>query len=157
MSRFTLPAPTPPEEIEKALSRSAELRANGASWKTCARVVNLPAGELKALARTWKPTYRQHLAEARAEVFEDSMAESVLRLRRQLRSLREPVAQKAADVLVRIWATRLRHRKANPRPGLPEGVTKENLEIARYFGSMTAEPFSWPPSQLKTTNEGADS
>lgn len=89
--------PPPPDEL---LAQAAELRASGASWEAVAGKV----GRTERTVRQWPTTYarrwKKFLRIAEQQQLTDATAESVLTLRRQLRSPDEKAGREAATKLI---------------------------------------------------------
>src|SRR5690242_7107012 len=111
-------------ETDALLLEAAELRAGGSSWDAAARKLGLAADEPRGLARAHRKLYRRYYADAYREVIDDSFAEAVLSLRRQLRSDDEKAARESAGYLARVWMTRLRHRRRTGKPAEPRPSTE---------------------------------
>src|SRR5437588_10492954 len=140
-----LPDPTggparPPltPEADALLSEAAELRAGGLSWDAAARKIGVGVGELRGLARAHRTLYRRYYADAYREVIDDSFAEAVLSLRRQLRSDDEKAARESAGFLARVWMTRVRHRRRSGTPAAPR-LSSENEQLVAFLDSLPPE------------------
>jgi hypothetical protein len=119
--------PTVTPDMETVYARAADLRADGWTWAATARALDLDAEELKALCRG-STSYTRRLARARRELMHDTLTESMLVLRVQLRTGNPAESQKAAEALCRVENTFRRHRNARegPREGAPAGPAERD-------------------------------
>src|SRR5438132_14385367 len=92
------------------LGRAAEMRAHGLSWDTVARKLKLDEEELQQLVHDAGPAYRRLLATARREVRGEAADEALVTLRRELRSDEDKARRGAADSILKLTMTLLRHR-----------------------------------------------
>lgn len=81
-------------------ARAAELRAAGSSWEAVAREVGRAAETVRKWPYYFPDLWRAAFAEAKKAVVEEVAAESVLKLRQQLRSKNEKTVRDAAQKLI---------------------------------------------------------
>jgi len=134
----TLPTPDDP-----FLARAAECRARGMSWEAAAVALDADPDDLRDQTRTAGPAYRRHYLAARRDVTEEACAEALFALRRELRSGDEKVRRFAADIILKLRMTQIRHhQKVKPdrpavAPATPANKASPAAEYAAYLDSKT--------------------
>src|SRR5262249_8346526 len=105
-----VPLPT----ADPLLPKAAELRANGCSWVAAARELDQHPDDLKRRADASRPAWRKLLGQARRDVIEGAFADALLALRADIRGDDPKLKQAAANMLLRLWMTLVRHRGRAP-------------------------------------------
>ncbi|MCZ2340285.1 MAG: hypothetical protein LC104_00640 [Bacteroidales bacterium] len=123
----------PPDEL---LALAAELRAGGASWETVAENV----GRTERTVRQWPTSYarrwKKFLRAAERQQLTDATAESVLTLRRQLRSPDEKASRDAAMKLMQFRIAA--EKRTQTRRGKPADSGNTHAQtIAAYIARLT--------------------
>src|SRR6184192_3950431 len=120
-------APPPPHPTpDPVLVRAARLRAAGLSWDAVAGELRADPAALEARAADAGPAYRQLYKAARRDVGEEAFAEALFALRRGLRSKDEKARTQAADCILKLRMTHIRHRRRNPTAAdAPPPLTSE--------------------------------
>lgn len=123
----------PPDEL---LALAAELRAGGASWETVAEQVNRTERTVRQWPTNYATRWNKLLRAAERQQLTDATAESVLTLRRQLRSPDEKTSRDAAMKLIQF---RIAAEKRSPkRRGKPAETGSPHAQtIAAYIARLT--------------------
>jgi hypothetical protein len=104
-----------PELTPQHLARLAVLRCQGQSWDLAAKEMKRPLvltdGDRLRERLKDNPEWKKVLSQTRRELVFDAMAEGITVLRVKARSQDEILAARAANHLVRIGETVIRHRK----------------------------------------------
>src|SRR5262245_24617207 len=87
----------------------ADRRAHGLSWEATAQELHLDPDDIRRLTRSAGQAYRDLYRAARREVSEEASAEAIHFLRKDLRSKEKKDRQAAAECLLRLRMTELRH------------------------------------------------
>lgn len=108
------------------IARAAELRAAGSSWEVVAREVNRTPATVRRwptlFARQWEPAFNA----AEKAVVAEVAAESVLTLRKQLRSGDEKAGRDAAQKLIQY---RVALRKKKPAAKAKTATKTSGLDL----------------------------
>lgn len=102
------------------LRRAAELRVGGSGWEAVAKAVGRSVETVRGWPRLHPQRWRQALAEAEQQLLTETTAESILTLRRQLRSDDEKTCRDAADKLLRFKLALSKPRKATTANDAPD-------------------------------------
>lgn len=113
------PKPPPPAA---AIARVAELRAAGSAWDAVAREVGRKAETVRKWPRNYPDLWRAAFAEAKKAVVDEVAAESVLKLRQQLRSTDEKTVRDAAQKLIQYRVALNKKKAAKTEPGRKRGL-----------------------------------
>jgi hypothetical protein len=124
-----------PSALPPLFLRAAELRARGASWEGVAKEIGRAEKTIRGWTRTYAAAWRKAVRDAGRQFAEEAAAESVLTLRKQLRSEDEKVCREAAAALIKFAAG----RKPTPRK---KGDAKSRLAsqaaaLAEFVGGLT--------------------
>lgn len=98
------------------IARAAELRAAGSSWEAVAREVGRAAETVRRWPVVFPDLWRPAFLDARKAVVDEVTAESVLTLRKQLRSKDEKTGRDAAQKLIQFRVALGRKRAAKKKP-----------------------------------------
>jgi predicted transcriptional regulator len=114
--------------------RAAELRARGASWDAVAKEIGRTERTIRGWTRTFAAAWRKAVRDAGRQ-FAEEAAESVLTLRKQLRSEDAKVCREAAAALVKFAAGRkpVPRKKSDPKSRL----TSQAAALAEFVGGLT--------------------
>ncbi|QEL15807.1 hypothetical protein [Limnoglobus roseus] len=118
--------------------RAAELRVRGSSWDAIAKDVGRAEKTVREWVRTYPREWRKAVRDAEGQVAQEATAESVLTLRRQLRSDDEKTSREAAAALIKFAALKQKPRtRAKPTrgPKVPPPVAA----LAEFVGGLTDE------------------
>jgi hypothetical protein len=113
-----------------AFARAAELRAAGSSWEAVAREIGRPAETVRKWQYHFPDLWRAAFAEAKKAVVEEVAAESVLKLREQLRSKDEKTARDAAQKLIQYRVALGKKKAAKPDPDRKRGLDLAGMSDA---------------------------
>jgi len=122
-----------PLDFDELMPKAAELRAGGSSWNQAGEKLKQSPDDLKALSLEYRADWRKLLSSARREVIGEAFAEAMNRLRKNMRLDDDERADRAAEVLVKLWMTLVRHRRKGPAKednddGELEGLTDEDYD-----------------------------
>src|SRR5688572_4311385 len=113
------PKHPPPAAV---FARVAELRAAGSSWEAVAREVGRAAETLRKWPRYFPDLWRSAFHAAKKTVVDEVAAESVLKLRQQLRSKNEKTVRDAAQKLIQYRVALGKKKAAKPEPDRKRGL-----------------------------------
>src|SRR5262245_51613200 len=141
-----------PLDFDELMPKAAELRAGGSSWNQAGEKLKQSPDDLKALSLEYRADWRKLLSSARREVIGEAFAEAMNRLRKNMRLENDKRADRAAEVLLKLWMTLVRHRRKGPPredndDGELEGLTDEDYD--RLFGAAAEQlkPRPKPPDK----------
>ncbi|MBX9578919.1 MAG: hypothetical protein K2X87_01305 [Gemmataceae bacterium] len=110
-------------EPDPLLARTAELRARGLSWAAVGHELDADPDDLPDRARASSSAYRRAFNAARKEAVDEACAEALVALRRELRSDDDRARRLAADSILKLRMTEMRHgRRGKPAapPAAPQ-------------------------------------
>lgn len=148
------------------LARAAEIRSAGCAWEVVAARLLIPADEVREWPTLYPTEWKSALHEAERRLLADVSAESVLILRRLLRSEDEKVRRDAAKFLVDLRLELAKFdRPAEPPPPPPtsdaarfvallEGQTDEQLD--ELLGACRRSELPATRGTVPETVAGAD-
>lgn len=127
------PTRKPPPQFEAA----AELRARGSSWDAAARELERNEKTLRDWAKKFPRQWAAALRRFERQFVREAAAESVLTLRKQLRSEDEKVVRDAAAALIR-YAT-VRSKSVPKKPRSASAPSPEIAAVAEFVGGLDDE------------------
>jgi hypothetical protein len=131
------------------LAKAAEMRAGGAKWEDVAAAIGKRKITLLKWIKQFADEWRAALKEAEESTISEAGAESILRLRTQLRSKDEKVAHDAARTLttLRLNLEKLGGQEADARPVTPDDARtltflsgKSDDELSAVLAAVEAVP-----------------
>lgn len=158
--RSTNSTAKPTRTIPPQLEAAAERRARGMSWEAAAKELGRNEKTLRDWAKKFPEAWRAALARCEVQIASEAKAESVLTLRKQLRSDDEKIARDAAAELIRYATTK--RRTASRKSGRSRQFTSEIAAIAEFVGGLTDEETTAllrelrSADPLRTDDPGAD-
>lgn len=144
-------AAKPPSAV--LFSRAAELRVRGSSWEAIAKEVGRAEKTVREWVRTYPREWQKAVREAEAQVAQEATAESVLTLRRQLRSDDEKTTREAAAALIKFAATKKPRPRTKPRGAK---ASPQVASMAEFVGGLTDEEVTALLHELRRPAAGGD-
>jgi len=119
------------------LSEIADLRARGASWEKVAKELQLNMHTIKKWPQRYRMAWAKALGAARRELQNELMAESLLQLRKLLRSKKETIIRDSATRLLQYFSGKSRRRPT--KAGARRSPTNDFDRIATHLAGMSNE------------------
>ena len=129
-----MPALKPPKDL---LRKAAELRVNGSTWEAVARAVNRSADTVRRWPTQYKSIWQNAIKQAEKQLLLEATAESVLTLRRQLRSDDEKSSRDAADKLIRFRLALTKRPARSAKSSARRPPNSDAERIVRYLEELT--------------------
>jgi hypothetical protein len=130
----------PPDEL---LRTAAEMRAGGASWPAVGKAVGRCAATVSRWPFFYAARWADYLAEASTDLLTEAAAESLLVLRRQLRSKSELASRDAAGKIIRFHTTTRAKDHALPAPlAADRPVRPSVLALSEYLEGLSDAEFA---------------
>ena len=130
-----------PKKINAALTlliqRAAELRAGGASWEMVATDVERAVATVRRWPAEYPAIWKRAFRIAEQQLLTDATAESVLTLRKQLRSEDEKSSRDAAQKLIQFRMAKTKLKKSPV--GKPLKTQSIHHRIALYLETLNDE------------------
>lgn len=126
-----MPRYVPPKD--ELIDTAAELRAGGASWDAVAAAVGRAADTVRRWPRAYPGRWQAAYRAAERQLLTEAAAESVLTLRKQLRSDDERAGRDAADKLLKHRAAGRPRRRTKPKRAVPARAVR----LAEYVHGLT--------------------
>lgn len=128
-----------PKKINAALTlliqKAAELRAGGASWEMVATDVERAVATVRRWPAEYPVVWKRAFRIAEQQLLTDATAESVLTLRKQLRSEDEKSSRDAAQKLIQFRMAKQR-KSPSKKPAKPPPI---HHRIALYLETLSDE------------------
>ncbi len=128
-----------PKKINAALTllvqKAAELRAGGASWEMVATDVERAVATVRRWPAEYPVIWKRAFRIAERQLLTDATAESVLTLRKQLRSEDEKSSRDAAQKLIQFRMAKQK-KPASKKPAKPPTI---HHRIALYLETLSDE------------------
>lgn len=119
------------------IQQAAELRAGGAAWETIATEVGRASNTVRKWPTEFPSTWKRAIRVAERQLLTDATAESVLTLRKQLRSEDEKSSRDAAQKLIQFrMAKQKKSRPTSVKPSKPPTI---HQRIALYLETLSDE------------------
>lgn len=134
-------------KLPAPFAAAAELRARGSSWEAAAKELGKNEKTLREWAKKFPREWAALLRKFEAQIAKEATAESVLTLRKQLRSEDEKVGREAAATLIKYAATRRKPAAKKPRDAK---VAPEVAAIAEFVGGLTDDEVAALLRELET-------
>jgi hypothetical protein len=123
---------------DELLRTAAELRAGGASWAVVGKAVGRSAGTVRHWPWIFAVRWAEVLAQASTDLLNEAAAESLLVLRRQLRSKSELASRDAAGKIIRFHtATRAKDSSLPPPLETDRPVRPSVRALSEYLEGLT--------------------
>ena len=117
------------------IQKAAELRAGGASWDGVAKEVERAVATVRRWPADYPVIWKRAFRIAEQQLLTDATAESVLTLRKQLRSEDEKSSRDAAQKLIQFRIAKQK-KAANKKPPKPPTI---HQRIALYLETLSDE------------------
>ena len=122
---------------------AAELRAGGASWPVVGRAVGRGARTVSRWPFFYAAKWAEFLAAASTDLLNEAAAESLLVLRRQLRSKSELASREAAGKIIRYHTTvRAKDSSLPPPLAADRPIRPSALAFAEYLEGLSDAEFA---------------
>ena len=150
-------APKPGDAGRAQILKAALLRVQGLAWTAVAQEVGASLAQVKCWPARHPKVWRKATLVAEEQLLREATAESVLTLRKQLRSADDKTSREAAQRLIAFriaWRNRRPHKPRAGTPGKPVTLARRVADYLERLTDADLAALDGPTGELRAAAGG---